>query len=42
MTKNKLAVPYRCGDIQLVHGKGLQEVGEGKVVDDNDITDIPF
>ena len=28
VTKNKLAVPYRCGDIQLVHGKGFQEVGK--------------
>lgn len=26
VAKNKLAVPYRCGDVQLVHGKGLREV----------------
>lgn len=26
IAKNKLAVPFRCGDVQLVHGKGMQEV----------------
>ena len=26
IAKNKLAVPYRCGDVQLVHGKGMREV----------------